>query len=535
MTPEEIAVFRRLVAAADADRHARCWAGALAAYGQALAVMPKLAVLHHNIALCHLALGDIPAAAASSRQALELDPGLWQAQVVRIKALRKLGQVDAALAEVDRMPAGIHAALEVERANLAMNALGDAAQASRLVAPHAGDPSAREDVRQIVALAALYDPGGSKADEVSAGLAAFARDHLGAAAEPAPPQKSASATRRPRVGVISPQFCASPVYFCGIGALKCLAAAVDLVFFHRGTRDDWATGEFRSCASGWVDVAHLDSAQLGTELRRHELDVLIDMGGWMDTGALRALAAKPARKLFKWVGGQSATTGLKSFDGFLSDVHQSPLRLQALYSEPLLLLDSGYVSYTPPPYMPEPLPADPGIVLGIIANPVKLSPAFLADLGTRLRSWRKDGIEPTLRFIEARYRHEPLRRRIEAALGDGAALEFITPTGHEAYLAEVGRLTAVIDSFPYTGGLTTLEALHLGVPCRTRIGTLFSQRHSYAHCRYAGLADAEFLLDRYVPVAAPAGPRRRMLPAGSPRLDHEALAGSLLACFGAHP
>lgn len=532
MTPDEIAAFRRLAATADADRHANRWPEALAGYREAVALVPELAALHHDIALCHLALGDFSAAAASSQQALQLNPALWQAQVVRIKALRKLGQADEALAEIAKMPAAIHAALEVERANLALNALGDADQASRLVAPYADDPSAREDARLIAVLAALYDPGDSDAQELSDRLAAFACEHLGAAAEAAPLQKSALATRR-RIGIISPQLCASPVYFCGIGALKCLAAEADLMFFHRGGKDDWATQEFRSIAAGWIDTALLDSGQLDAELRRHELDVLIDMGGWMDTRALRALSARPARKLFKWIGGQSATTGLKCFDGFLSDIHQSPPGLQVFYTEPLLLLDSGYVSYLPPPYMPAPSGADPGIVLGIIANPVKLSRAFLADLGTRLRMWRREGIEPTLRFIETRYRHEPLRTRIQAALGDDAALEFITPTGHEAYLKEVGRLTAVIDSFPYTGGLTTLEALYLGVPCYTRAGKLFSQRHSYAHCRYAGLADAEFMLDGYLPRAANAGPRRSLLESGCPRLDHAALADNLLACSAA--
>jgi hypothetical protein len=81
--------------------------------------------------------------------------------------------------------------------------------------------------------------------------------------------------------------------------------------------------------------------------------------------------------------------------------------------------------------------------------------------------------------------------------------------------------------------LTTLESLYLGVPCRTRSGRLFSQRHSLAHCRYAGQPDSELLIEGFVPV------RRervaRLLGDDSPRLDHAALADEMLSVFRGNP
>jgi predicted O-linked N-acetylglucosamine transferase (SPINDLY family) len=97
-------------------------------------------------------------------------------------------------------------------------------------------------------------------------------------------------------------------------------------------------------------------------------------------------------------------------------------------------------------------------------------------------------------------------------------------------LAEYGDIDIALDPFPYNGGLTTCEALWMGVPVLTLLGNSMVSRQSASLVRAAGLPEwvardpAELL--RLAAQAAADGPALAALRAGmrtrlraSPLLD----------------
>lgn len=498
------------------------------------------------MARCQLRLGRLEASADSARQLLaqplDAQHGLMQyGGLLLARALRRLAQGQHSrviLAQwVKTFPQNPQ--LKLQLAEQVVRSSGDWHLVRRIMATLGDQPSVQRDLSLLRLRSFIYD-GGCAAPALAQSIGAFSDAYPVIGASSREQESSGlNVSRRPRVGLISPLFSASPVYFMCIGALRELAKSADLVFFTRDAQQDWATREFQAVASDWHDVSAASATQLARTLRLANLDAIFDLAGWNDVSVLQALNHKPVRQQYKWVGGQIATTGLRCFDGFISDEHQSPANHAHLYSEPLRCLPGGYVTYTPPAYMPEPAaPAEGPLSVGVMAHPAKVSVAFLRFLRQEMDRVEAAGLPPmVLRFIGARYGQPGVIRRIAQQLGldeqhrrGPVSVQFVATRGHAAQLQAIAALHWVVDTFPFTSGLTALEALALGVPLRTYAGAHFSARHGYSHARFAGLTAQQIdlqALGAFDPVGLH-NQGKSLLPADSARRDHQRLASSLV-------
>jgi len=444
------------------------WPEAHAGFSQALRTMPRSPQVHHNLSVCQLALGQHELAYQSAKRANALLPSLWQSHLVQGSALRALGRseaADSAFAHVLEVQPGNGQAL-LARADLAINVFGLPLQAMQWVNPLLTDPAHAEDAQLTTLMASLYDRDVS-ATALSRSVMEFSRSHLRLPTGFLPPLPPARQAERPRVALISPLFGVSPVYFLTIAGWRHVAKGSEIVVFNRGHLSDWATEQFKSLATEWWDVQEMPAPDLAQRIHQADIDVLYDLGGWMDPVALKALSAKPARAMYKWVGGQSLTTGLESFDGWIGDEWQSPAALQHLYTEPLVNIPGGYATYTPPPYLPD-VPVHKQSTPVIFSNPAKLSRGFL--------SWLAKLPGPKL-FVHRQFQFERTRDKV-LQMVDAADVEFVCPHSHQEALAILGRHEWMIDTFPYSSGLTAREAVAMGMKVKTFSGELFCERHS---------------------------------------------------------
>lgn len=462
-----------LIASARVQRDAGAWEAAARLYAAANDIDSSLYEVKHNLALCHLGKGGFAEAMRFSAQALAIKPDLWQSHLLRAKVHRARSDVegaDEALTHVLKYDPSNGAAL-LAMADLDMNEYGDAVGARERVAPLLRVEQHRADAELTTLMSKLYDRDETD-QELSDALMDFARRELvmpGFAYSPQAVAGVPNLTGRKRVGLLSPLFCVSPVYFFTIAAFRAMADKCDLVILNRGTREDWATQAFRDIAYEWHNVQNLASPDLANAIKRQSIDVLFDLGGWMDPAGLKALSVKPARKMYKWVGGQSATTGLTTFDGFITDDAQSPAGSESLHSEPLIRIPGGYVTYTPPPYMQQPAKMQ-GQGVAVVGNPAKISRAMIDAL-------QQKGME--FNFIDSRYRFEKCRNRLQAKFNNQQ--NFIAPSTHHEYLNTIIKYNKFLDTFPYNCGLTCVEILILGLNIAEFNGSIFSSRHSCSH------------------------------------------------------
>lgn len=462
------------------------------AFEQARLLAPDDAGLGLELAMACLAGGAPAQAGQHAAVALRQGAG-WAARLVLAEAAGALRRPDEAAAQLQAalddaaLPASRRGAAWAQLADLQLNAFGDARAAALALGQAARDQPAMALQAQLAALVADLYEGSRRGPDIAAGFAALAAQ-LPVPAAASRPRAPRAAGARLRIGLLSAQFCASPVGFLTLGAVTALAREAELLFFDRGAKADWARDAFQALAHRWVPCRGLDPATLHRLLQAADLDALIDLGGWTDPDALAAVAARPARRQLKWVGGQSLSTGLRCFDGFIADARQVPPAAAALYTEPVLHARHGYVSYTAPPYAaalsqaaarppaPRGKPA-PG-VFALVSNPAKIS-AATAQLLQRLKPRR-------LVLVDQRWRHEGTRQAARRRLGSLLDVaEFVTPADHPAYLAALQGLDATfVDTAPYSMGLTAIELRLLGKPIHAPARSptaLMCERHGVAH------------------------------------------------------
>jgi len=312
-------------------------------------------------------------------------------------------------------------------------------------------------------------------------------------------------------------------------------ASYEVHVFSTNVREDKVTERLKGYADSWQNVAPLELPDLVETIRAQEIDILVDLTGHGANNRLRALACRPAPVQLLG-GGLFCTSGLECVDGFLSDRFQTPDGAEAYYTEPLIRLPDGYVCYRPPDYAadvaPSPCLEDGFVTFGCFNNLSKISApaaALWAGILNRVPQSRLLLKTPALSSVRAQ---ERLREQF-AALGIDEARLLLEPgLPHEAFMAEYARVDIALDPFPYSGGLTTLEALWMGVPVVTLPGDTFAARHSLSHLSNLGLTDlicdsAEAYAEKAVALAADAGAldalRQSIRPrmAASPIVDGE--------------
>ena len=327
-------------------------------------------------------------------------------------------------------------------------------------------------------------------------VAAAARDCSAriARAAPLPFCNSTEPDRKLTIGLLSGLLKTHPVGWLTIAGLEALDPAVfSITALAHNTWSDMIARRFRAIARDWKDISTLDDAGLARKTRELGIDVLIDLGGYGEGSRITACAQRLAPVQIKWVGMQSCTTGMPEMDWMLTDRWETPPLLAHLYTERLLVMPDGYVCYSPPPYAPDvaalPALANGFVTFGCFNNLAKVTPRVIttwAEVLHRVPSSRM--VLKTHQFTDAE-----TRERVRTAFAaQGIAPERLVlrgPSDHRSFIGEYNDIDIVLDPFPYSGGLTTCEALWMGVPTVALSGEIFAARHSVSHLSNAGLAD----------------------------------------------
>jgi predicted O-linked N-acetylglucosamine transferase (SPINDLY family) len=296
-----------------------------------------------------------------------------------------------------------------------------------------------------------------------------------------------------RIGYCSSDFCLHPVAMLTVELFELHDRGRFEVYGFDWSREDGSA--LRQRVIGAMDhferIHDLSDEQAARLIRRHEIDILVDLQGQTLGARANMLAYRPAPVQITYLG-LPATTGLPFIDYVIADRFLIPEAAQAFYSEkPLYLPDVYQVSDRQRKSAPPPSRASCGLpedafVFCSFNNNYKYTPDMFRAWMSILR--RVPGSVLWL-LSDNPWAEENLRREALAGEVDEQRLIFATRALPEDYLARYAVADLFLDSYPFNGGTTVNDALWMGLPVLTRSGQTFASRMAGALVTAAGLQE----------------------------------------------
>lgn len=277
-----------------------------------------------------------------------------------------------------------------------------------------------------------------------------------------------------KVGFLSSSFRRhSNAYFLQAILQHAQSADIKVILYHDSPHQDDVTRSLGGCLKS---VAGLDNDALLALIRSDDLDMLVEIDGHFSRNRLPVLAKRAAPNQVSYLGYPN-TTGVPAIDWRLGDSFVDPAVHDAHFTEKVKRLKCLW-AYMPLATAPNIAPRSRhGITYGYFGLLSKISAPVLA-------AWKMlldVDVDATL-LVKGDFLSEPQlfrlwREKFKAAGFDTARiiLRAKTPTT-EVHLDAYNDVDVALDTWPYNGTTTTCEALWMGVPVVTMLGSRHASR-----------------------------------------------------------
>ncbi len=348
-------------------------------------------------------------------------------------------------------------------------------------------------------------PGSPRADNeaILAARRDWARTHL-----PAPPQTRRfqaplAGDRRLRVGYLS-SFFAHPKWMKPVWGLlnHHHHDRVEVHLFSDAPETKCQPSYHGHPSDRFHDISGMSNQAVASCIEQCELDLLVDLNGYSRVDRLAVVALKPVPILAGWFNFY-ATSGMACYDFLIGDADVVFPGEDSCYVERILRVPGSYLTFEvlhPAPEVAEP----PGLLtgnltFGSLASSYKITPPVVEAWSKILRCAPGAKLFLKNSALSCPENRQFLAQRFAQCGVSPDRIVLEGPAAHLDFLAAYRHIDVALDTFPYNGGTTTMEALWQGVPVITFPGDRWAARQSASILRAGGLAEyVAHTVDDYV-------------------------------------
>ncbi len=299
-------------------------------------------------------------------------------------------------------------------------------------------------------------------------------------------------TGRLKIGYLSPDFHEHVSNVCFRGLINFHDRDLfEIICYSNTDIEDEIAAQYRAASDHFVNVSRMSDKALADRIYQDGIHFLVDLAGYTTNGRLGVLSYRPAPIQMMYLG-YPYTSGASFVDYFISDPYLNGPENAEYFAEKQLCLPNSFMSFSSLKEQPidpvRPYEKNGFVTFGSMNNLYKLSPELIT-VWSRILNQVPDSKmiinHPNCSEAETRSRLYSVfekqgigRERIEIIWTQH-------PKGSHFYY--YNEMDVILDSFPMTGGTTTIDAVWMGVPVLTQVGEIYPHRLSYSILKNIGI------------------------------------------------
>jgi predicted O-linked N-acetylglucosamine transferase (SPINDLY family) len=247
----------------------------------------------------------------------------------------------------------------------------------------------------------------------------------------------------------------------------------------------------------------LDATEISAQIHQDGIEILVELDSLTCQVTCEVMALKPAPIQVSWLGWDA--TGMSAIDYFIADPYVLPDSAQDDYIEKIVRLPQTYIAVegfevgVPTLHRSQLGLTEDAVLFMSAQRGYKRHPAMM-----RLQLQILQQVPNSYLLIKGLADQAAIQTAFwELALNMGVShdrLIFLPIVDNEEiHRANLAIADVILDTYPYNGATTTLEALWMELPLVTRVGEQFAARNSYTMLKNVGIevgiawTDAEYV------------------------------------------
>ena len=277
-----------------------------------------------------------------------------------------------------------------------------------------------------------------------------------------------------RIGFVSGDLWEHPVGYILLDALKNLKKKnLELVAYSNFSKKDDFSIKLKSHFNKWHEIENKEDVDVVNQIRKDRINILFDLSGHSAKNRLPIFLNKPAPIQISW-GGYPGFVGIPEIDYIFGDPYVTPEKENKYFTEKVFILPNIWICFTAPEYevkIKEP-PAikNKYITFGSFNNLSKINEEVVFLWSKILKAVPKSKFFLKSHVFNDSYFKKIIINNFEKNNVSKDSIILEGRSSRKEYLDCYNKIDIALDPFPWSGGISTFEAIWMGVPVLTKKG-----------------------------------------------------------------